>query len=53
MEIVSRSHRALKRSKHLTGRDEIMMSIYFADKELYDKYHRKIPGRIRDSVQSA
>lgn len=29
--------------KHLTGRDEIMRSIYFADKELYDKYHRKLP----------
>lgn len=29
--------------KHLTGRDEIMRSIYFADKVLYNKYHRKLP----------
>lgn len=31
--------------QHLTGQDEIMRSIYFADKELYDKYHRKLPER--------
>lgn len=29
--------------KMLTGRDEIFRSIYFADKELYNKYHDKIP----------
>ncbi|WHY76253.1 hypothetical protein QNH20_19305 [Neobacillus sp. WH10] len=29
--------------KHLTGRDEIMRSIYFVDKELYNKYIYKIP----------
>ncbi|PES56007.1 hypothetical protein [Bacillus thuringiensis] len=29
--------------KHLSGRDEIMRSIYFADKELYEKYIYKIP----------
>ncbi|MBY0597712.1 hypothetical protein [Bacillus bingmayongensis] len=29
--------------QHLTGRDEIMRSIYFADKELHDKYRHKIP----------
>ncbi|MBJ7935567.1 hypothetical protein FNE59_20400 [Bacillus thuringiensis] len=29
--------------KHLSGRDEIMRSICFADKELYEKYIYKIP----------
>ena len=27
----------------LTGRSEIMRSLHFADKPLYDKYYRKIP----------
>ncbi|MBK5474398.1 hypothetical protein JFU54_28860 [Bacillus sp. TH19] len=29
--------------KHLCGTSEIMKSIYFADKELHDKYRHKIP----------
>ena len=29
--------------KHLTGRDELFHSLYFADRELYDKYRRLIP----------
>lgn len=29
--------------KHLTGRDEIFRSIYFVDKEIYNKYIYKIP----------
>lgn len=31
--------------KHLCGRDELMHSLYFAEKDLYDKYVRKIPER--------
>jgi hypothetical protein len=29
--------------KSLTGRDDIWKSLYFADRELYDKYSRLIP----------
>ncbi|WP_019243670.1 MULTISPECIES: hypothetical protein [Bacillus] len=29
--------------KHLTGRDDIWRSLYFADKELHDKYKYLIP----------
>ncbi|HDX9530178.1 TPA: hypothetical protein ROX84_005485 [Bacillus thuringiensis] len=29
--------------QHLCGTSEIMKSIYFADKELHDKYRHKIP----------
>lgn len=31
--------------KHLCGRDELMHSLYFAEKDLYDKYVRRIPER--------
>ncbi|MEB9509442.1 hypothetical protein P4I89_08020 [Bacillus cereus] len=31
--------------KHLSGRDEIMRSIYFSNRELYEKYIYKIPER--------
>ncbi|MDE8676479.1 hypothetical protein [Priestia aryabhattai] len=31
--------------KHLTGRHEIMRSLYFADKNLHEKYWRRIPER--------
>lgn len=29
--------------KHLTGRDDIWRSLYFCEKELYDKYRMQIP----------
>lgn len=29
--------------KHLTGRDEIMRALYFANRDLYNKYIHKIP----------
>lgn len=32
--------------KTLTGEDEIFHSLYFAQKELYDKYFGKIPQRV-------
>ncbi|MFD2330648.1 hypothetical protein ACFSR7_15455 [Cohnella sp. GCM10020058] len=45
-----RNHRAAQADynenlfgKHLTGRDEIMNSLYFAEPELYHKYSRKLP----------
>lgn len=30
--------------KHICGTDEMFRSLYFGEKELYDKYHRLIPG---------
>lgn len=32
--------------KHLSGRDDIWKSLYFADRELHDKYRSLIPERF-------
>ncbi|WP_028547220.1 hypothetical protein [Paenibacillus taiwanensis] len=31
--------------RHLCGRDELMNSLHFAERDLYDKYIRRIPER--------